>query len=300
MKKQMTPLKADLLLLILAIIWGSAYSVTKVVIEVTSPIQFLTYRYIIAAILSSIFFRKKLFTADKTDWFAGSIMGILLTVSMLIQTVGLQYTSVGKAVFIASAFVVMVPFFYWFISKERPKIKIVVASFIMLVGLGILSLDTNELSGLNKGDFLVLISAVSFAMHTTVIGVFAPKKDPFLISGIQFLVSSILFIIISFFDSNRQPIVMDLVPMILYSAVIITFACSVTQVIAQKYTPPSHAAIIINLEVVFGSLIAIMFLGEHYNLLMVIAFAVIFIAVLIAEVNLKGSKRYKNSDDKLL
>jgi drug/metabolite transporter (DMT)-like permease len=291
MKIQMTSIKADLLLLIIAMIYGSGYVVTKYVIAATSPIQFLSYRFFISAAFSIIFFRKKLLHANQTDWIAGSLMGVFLTAAMLIQTVGLQYTSVGKAVFIASAFVVMVPFFYWFVSKEKPKIKIVVASFMMLFGLGLLSINTNELSGLNKGDILVLMSAVSFAMHTTVIGLYAPKKDPFLLTGIQFIVSGILFIIISLFDSNRQPVAIHLVPIILYSAIIVTFASSLAQVIAQKYTPPSHAAIIINLEVVFGTLVAIMFLGESYNSIMTLAFIVIFIAVLVAEVNLKDLKK---------
>jgi len=281
----MTPLKADLLLLVLAAVWGSGYSVTKAAIEVTAPVQFLTYRYLISMLLSIIFFRKKLISADQSDWFAGILTGSLLTVSMLLQTTGLQYTSAGKAVFIASAFAIMVPFFFWLATKEKPMKKIVAAAFLMLLGLGLLSIDPNGIDGINKGDVLVLISAVTFAMHTAALGVFAPKRDPFLLSGIQFITSGVLFLIIYIFVRGGHPVPVEIVPSILYSAVIVTFACTVIQVICQKYTSPNRAAIIMNLETVFGSLIAVAFLGESYTPRMLLAFGITFAAVLLAEVN---------------
>ncbi len=283
----MTPLKADLLLLILAMVWGSGYSVTKSAIEVTAPIQFLTYRYVISAALSFIFFRKKLVNADKSDWYAGGLTGILLMVSMLIQTIGLQYTSAGKAVFIASAFVILVPPFYWMISKERPGKKIVGAAFLMLLGLGLLSVDPGGINGMNKGDVLILISAGTFAMHTAALGVFAPKKDPFLLSGIQFITSGILFLVVQVIVPAGRSLSLAVIPAVLYSSLIVTFACSVTQVVCQKYTSPNRAAILINLETVFGSLIAVLFLGESYTPRMILAFAITFAAVLIAEADLK-------------
>ncbi len=282
----MTPLKADMLLLVLAAVWGSGYSVTKAAIEVIPPIQFLTYRYMISLVLSIVFFRKKMIKADKNDWYAGILTGCLLTASMLIQTIGLQYTSAGKAVFIASAFVIMVPPFFWIISKERPKKKIAAAALLMLFGLGLLSIDPNGINGINKGDFLVFISAVTFAMHTAALGLFAPKRDPFLLSGIQFFTSGVLFLIICLIVPGGQPVSFVIVPQILYSSLIVTFACTVTQVVCQKYTSPNQAAIIINLETVFGSLIAVTFLGESYTPRMMLAFGITFIAVLIAEVNL--------------
>lgn len=292
----MTQRKADMLLLVLAVLWGSGYSVTKTAIEMTSPIQFLTCRYVISAVLSIIFFRKKIMNADKSDWYAGILLGVFLTVSMLIQTVGLQYTSAGKAVFIASAFVVMVPLFFWLAAKVKPARKIVLAAFLMLAGLGLLSIDPAGIDGVNKGDVLVLISAVTFAVHTTALGVFAPQKDPYLLSGIQFLTGGVLFFIISFFDPSRMPVTAEVIPAVIYSSLVITFLCTVTQVVCQKYTSPNHAAIIINLEAVFGSLVAIMFLGESYTPRMIVAFAITFAAVLIAEVNLNelvksGEKR---------
>ena len=293
---RMTPLKADMLLLLLAVVWGSGYSVTKAAVAVTSPVQFLTFRYVISAVLSIVFFRKKLINAEKSDWFAGALTGILLTASMLFQTIGLQYTSAGKAVFVASAFVIMVPLFFWLATKERPKRKIVFAAFLMLFGLGLLSIDPDGINGMNKGDFLVLISAVTFAMHTAALGVFAPKKDPFLLSGIQFITSGVLFPAIHFIVPGSRPVSFGIIPAILYSSLIVTFACTVIQVVCQKYTSPNRAAIIINLEAVFGSLIAVLFLDENYTPRMIIAFAVTFAAVLIAEVDLNEIKKRRNPE----
>jgi drug/metabolite transporter (DMT)-like permease len=131
MKKEMTQIKADLILLVVATFWGSGYVVTKVAMEITTPIQFSTYRFTIAAILAIVFFYKKLRNAEKGDWVAGILMGFFLTISMLFQTIGLKYTGAGKGVFIASAFVIMVPFFYWIIGKVKPKLKIINAAVLL-------------------------------------------------------------------------------------------------------------------------------------------------------------------------
>lgn len=287
MSRMMTARKADLILVLMAIIWGSGYTVTKVVVEVMSPIQFLTFRFVISAVLSLVIFRRRFAASDRSDWKAGILMGTFLTFAMLFQTVGLQYTGAGKAVFIASAFVIMVPFLFWAMTKEKPKAKILLACFIMLIGLGLLSIGPGGFSGWNLGDSLVLLSAVGFAFHTAVIGVFAPQKDPILLAGIQFSTAGALFLILGLFDVERQPFTMEVIWAILYSAVIITFVCFIIQVFCQKYTSPSHAAILINLETVFGSIIAVLFLGERYTPVMMGAFGIIFIAVLIAEVDWK-------------
>ena len=185
MKGKMTARKADLILVLMAMIWGSGYTVTKVVVEVISPTQFLTFRFVTSAVLALVIFRHRFAVSSKSDWKAGILMGAFLTFGMLFQTIGLQYTGAGKAVFISSAFVIMVPFLFWAMTKERPKAKILLACFIMLIGLGMLSIGPGGFSGWNLGDSLVLLSAVGFAFHTAVIGIFAPHKDPILLAGIQ-------------------------------------------------------------------------------------------------------------------
>ena len=292
---QMTAKRADLMLFALAVVWGSGYSVTKAVIEVLPPIQFLTYRYVISGVLAILFFRKKIMKANKSDWIAGFLIGTLSAAAMLIQTIGLQYTGAGKAVFVASAFVVMVPFFYWAISKQKPQWKIIGASLLMMFGFWLMSMGKGTMSGINKGDVLVLISAAVFAMQTAAIGVFVAGKDPFMLSGIQFISSGIVFLIINSFTSEKQPLPLNIIPALLYSAFIITFVCFIVQIVCQKYTSPSRAAIIINLESVFGSIIAIIFLGERYTPIMILAFAITFLSVMIAEADLKNFRIPKRS-----
>lgn len=290
----MTARKADLILLLMAVVWGSGYTVTKVVVLTASPIQFLAWRFLLSAVLALLFFRKRFAVASRGDWVAGILMGCFLTAGILLQTIGLQYTEAGKAVFIASAFVVMVPFLFWGMAKERPKLKILIACALMLAGLGLLSVGPGGLSGWNKGDTFVLVSAVGFAFHTAVIGVFAPKRDPLLLAGIQFVTAGLLFLCMLPLDPAPGRFTLGILWAVLYSAVIITFLCFIIQVWCQKYTSPSHAAILINLETVFGTLVAILFLNESYTPTMAIAFAIIFAAVLVAEVDrrdLLGGKR---------
>lgn len=289
----MTPRKADLILLLLAMVWGSGYTVTKIAVLVTSPVQFLTYRFVLSAFLAFVFFRKRFVAATMGDWIAGTIIGVCLAFGMLLQTLGLQYTDAGKAVFIASAFVVMVPFFFWAMTKERPQLRIVLACLLMLAGLAMMAIGPEGLTGWNPGDTLVLISAVGFALHMALIGVHAPKRDPLLLAGIQFTVCSAVFLIFSIFDTERQPITLEAGFAILYAAIVITFICFVVQLFCQKYTSPSRAAILINLETVFGTIIAVLTLGESYTGTMLLSFVVIFAAVLIAELDWKDWRGWK-------
>lgn len=283
MNGKMTSQKADMILFLLSIIWGSGYTVTKVAVELTSPIQFLTYRFLLASLLAFVFFRKRFAKAEKQDWLAGSLIGFFLSVAILLLTTGLQYTTAGKAVFLSSAFVLLVPFLEWFFTKSRPEKKVLFAIPVMVLGLGILTFEKGEFGVFQMGDILILLSAIAFALHTTVIGLYAPKRDPLLLSGIQFVVSGALFTVFSLFDQNRQPLSIEAVWAILYSGVIITFLCFVVQVYCQRFTSASHAALLINLESVFGSIIAVVFLKERYTLTTIFAFLLIFASVLIVE-----------------
>lgn len=291
MNGKMTSQKADLILFLLSIIWGSGYTVTKVAVELTSPIQFLTYRFFIASLLAFVFFRKRFANAQKQDWLAGSLMGIFLSVAILLLTIGLQYTTAGKAVFLSSAFVLMVPFFEWLFTKNRPEKKVLIAIPVMLLGLGILTFEKGEFGGFQTGDIFILLSAIAFALHTTVIGIYAPKRDPLLLSGIQFVVSGALFAVFSLFDQHRQPLSIEAIWAILYSGAIITFLCFVVQVYCQRFTSASHAALLINLESVFGSIIAVVFLKERYTITTIFAFLLIFVSVLIVELKRRKEER---------
>jgi len=282
--KKLTSKQADLTMLIVAMIWGSGFVVTKNSLDTLSAMQIMFYRFLTAGIISSIFFRKKLKDINKNDIMAGSLMGFFLATGFVFQTVGLVYTTAANNAFLTSTSVVMVPFVYWITIRMKPKSNNLLAAFMMLVGIFLLTFDFEHFGEFNKGDFMTVLGAVLFAFHIVATGKFVEDKDPIVLSTVQIIFSAVYFGIILIFDKSSMPVTMANIGGSIYLGVMSTFVCFALQTTAQKFTSASHAAIILSLESVFGSILAILFLKEGYNYIMLIGFAVIFMSVLVAEV----------------
>lgn len=275
-------LYADLSLFLVAIIWGSGFVVTKNALDHLTPYYLLFFRFIISAIVLSIIFFKKIKKASMKDIKAGVIVGLFLFGGFAPQTVGLQYTDAGKQAFITATNVVMVPFIYWGISKKRPDKFDVIAAFLCLMGIGVLSLNSDLTIG--YGDFLTLLCAIMFAFHISSTGYFAKESDPYVISIVQLGTAGILSLIFALlFEGTKFSIQSEAIIPILYLSIFSTMFAFLIQTIAQKYTNSTHAAIILSLEAVFGSTFAIIFLKEDFTIRFLIGCMAILISVITSE-----------------
>ncbi len=273
---------ADLSLLLVAIIWGSGFVVTKNALDHVTPYYLLFFRFIISTIVLSVIFFNKIRKASVKDIKAGVIVGLFLFAGFATQTVGLQYTEAGKQAFITATNVVMVPFIYWAISKKRPDKFDVAAAILCLVGIGILSLNSNLSMG--YGDFLTFLCAIMFAFHISSTGYFTKESDPYVISIVQLGTASILaFIFAILFEGTKINIETHTIVPILYLSLFSTMLAFLIQTIAQKYTNSTHTAIILSLEAVFGSTFPIIFLKEPFTIRFLIGCMAILISVLTSE-----------------
>lgn len=273
---------ADLSLLLVAIIWGSGFVVTKNALDHVTPYYLMFYRFTIATIVLSLIFLKNIKKASTKDIKAGVIVGLFLFAGFATQTVGLQYTEVGKQAFITATNVVMVPFIYWGISKKRPDKFDIAAAFLCLVGIGILSLNSDLTMG--YGDFLTFICAIMFAFHISSTGYFAKESDPYVISIVQLGTAAILSLIFAlFFEGTETNIQTQTIVPILYLALFSTMLAFLIQTVAQRYTNSTHAAIILSLEAVFGSTFAIIFIKEPLTIRFLIGCTAILISVITSE-----------------
>lgn len=275
-------LLADGALLFVAIIWGSGFIVIKNALEVMNPIYILILRFSFASILLGLIFYKKLLGLKMEDLKAGLIIGLVLFLGFFTQTVGLIYTNVSNSAFITASNVVMVPFIYWLISKKRPDKYGIIAAIICFLGVGILSIDWNM--KINIGDLLTLICAVFFALHIVFIGIYSKKHDPILLTILQFGFAAILSLFVGLvMRVDFAPIGKDIGLTIIYLVVVNTVLAFGIQNIAQKYTTSTHAAIILCLESVFGSLFSVWLLKEELTLKLIIGSIIILIAIITAE-----------------
>lgn len=287
---------ADIALFTVALIWGGGFIVMKDTLDDLTPYYMNAVRFSLSFIVLATLFWKRVKKATKQDVINGSIVGIFLCTAFVTQTIGLQYTTASKSAFITGANVVMVPFLVWMISKKHPGYHAMIGAFFTIIGIGLLTLQDGFSIGL--GDSLTLVCAVLFAAHIYSVGHFAENMDPYVLATIQIGVTAILSIIGALIYEPMPQLSIEVVPQITYMVLIATTAALLIQNIAQKHTPSTHAAIILSLESVFGSIFGVLLLGDVFTKYMIVGCAFIFIAIIITETKLSFlSSKKKNLKD---
>lgn len=283
---------ADMSLLVVAVIWGSGFIVTKNALDALTPHYLNGIRFVLSFTIMSIVFHKKIKTITKDDLINGIIVGLFLYGAFATQTIGMQYTTVSKSAFLTGTNVVMVPFIAWAISKKFPGMKSLLGVTLTIIGIGLLTLDGKEVS-ISIGDTLTLICAFLFAAHICSIEYYSQKTDPYKLAIIQIGTVGIISIIIGVLTEPVPTMNIGAMKCVIYLAVVSTTIAFLVQNVAQKYTTSTHTAIILVLEAVFGTIFSVIFLDELLSKSMIVGFVIIFIAILITEVNLDITKIFK-------
>jgi drug/metabolite transporter (DMT)-like permease len=285
---------ADMSLLIVAVMWGGGFIAVKGALDSVTPFYMMAMRFSISVIIMLFIFRKKVKLITKNDLKVGTLVGLLLFLGFTAQTIGMQYTTAGKNAFLTGTNVVIVPFLYWAISKKRPDKYSLISAFLCFVGIGMLTLDGGIHLGL--GDSLTLICAVFFAAHIVSVGFFTEKVDAISLVIIQLGAAAVFSIIAALiYEPVPQPLGSDSIFAIGYLAIFSTMIAFIIQNVAQKYTTSTHAAIILCLESVFGSILSVIVLNEIFTSKMVLGCITIFIAILTTETKWDFLKKKKVS-----
>lgn len=320
MKK--TQVRNSFLLLLTAIIWGSAFVAQSVGMEHVEPFTFTFTRSIIGGVvlIPCIVLLRKTRSAGmrrdaqgvyvatqphlaresvKTDsitsktrsagmqitkyeWFGGICCGIALCAASNFQQIGMLYTTVGKAGFITALYVVIVPILGLFLKKRVP-ILIWLCVVLSVVGLYLLCLPKGAFT-VAQGDVLVLICALLFSFHILVIDYFSPKGDGVVISCIQFFVCGILSGIIMLFVENPSfTNIMDAKWSILYAGALSSGVAYTLQVVAQKNVNPTVASLILCLESVVAVLAGWIILGDTLTSRELTGCIFMFVAIVLAQ-----------------
>lgn len=283
-----TQVRNSFLLLLTAIIWGSAFVAQSVGMEYVEPFTFTFTRSIIGGIVLIpviILLRKTCFTGmriTKNEWLGGICCGIALCAASNFQQIGMLHTTVGKAGFITALYVVIVPILGVFLKKRVP-IFIWLCVVLSVVGLYLLCMPKGAFS-LAQGDVLVLICALLFSFHILIIDYFSPKGDGVVISCIQFFVCGILSGIIMLFVENPTfANIMDAKWSILYAGALSSGVAYTLQVVAQKNVNPTVASLIMCLESVVAVLAGWIILGDKLTSRELAGCIFMFVAIVLAQ-----------------
>jgi len=294
-------LKADLSLLCVTVVWGSSFFLMKDSLNSLSTFNLLAIRFIIAFLFSCIVFYKTLKEADKDTVKYGFMIGVILFAGYAIQTMGLNYTTASKSAFITGSSVVLVPLLSSMLLKSIPEKRVVFGAISAFIGLGLISL--NDKLGINIGDILTFVAAIFYSFHIIAVGKYTVKVNSVALAVIQVGVVGVLSLAFSFvFEEPIIPIGSRVWLNILILSLLCTAGAFIVQNVAQKYTTPTHTALIYTAEPVFAAIFSYFLLGEVLSPRGFIGGILILLGMIVAEVDfnlfLKGFSKGLNTADK--
>lgn len=262
-------IKANALLFLAALVWGSTFVAQRVGMDHMGPFFFSGSRFALGAVfllpLTWWGHRRRPSTGPGPygTWLPlwGSVLaGTALFAGINLQQVGLVYTTAGKAAFITGLYVIIVPILglYW---GQRPGLGLWIGAPLGAAGLYFLSVKASfELA---PGDGWILLCAVVWAIHVLILGWLSPRMSSFVLAFGQSAVCAVLSLLTAWcVEDVTLPRLSEGAIPVIYGGIMSVALGFTLQVIAQKDSPPAHAAVILQLEAVVGAVSGWLFLGE--------------------------------------
>lgn len=262
-------MKYRFLCLLAAVIWGFAFVAQVVGMDSIGPYTFNGIRFLIGSVVLLPFIRQNKGKKHIKETFlpvftAILCVGIPLFAGATLQQVALQYTTASKASFLTATYILLVPISGLCIG-EPLKLNHVIGAFLAIIGVYFISITESFTIG--YGDLLVLLCAVGFTTQIHMLNYFTQRVSPIILSAGQFFVAGILNLFLAFFF--EKIIISDVARAwwpLLYTGIFSTGIAYTLQAVGQKHLPPTEASMILSLEMVFGGLSGIFFLGESFTL----------------------------------
>jgi drug/metabolite transporter (DMT)-like permease len=281
-------LSADLTLLLVAVIWGSAFVVQRVAALQVGVFLFNGLRFLLAALAMALLAwfvgrdRPVRWRLDRRSHLGVAAAGLLLFAGAAFQQAGLQYTTAGNAGFITGLYVVIIPLILAIVWRQPPPALTWLAAGLAVVGLYFLS--TTGQMRLNPGDALEVVGALFWALHVILIGMLAQRLDIWQIAIGQYLVCGLISVLIGFaIESHTLPALAESWWVVAYTGLLSVGVGYTLQVAAQRHAPPADAAIILSGEAVFAALCGWLFLGERLAPVQLLGCGIMLAGVLLAQ-----------------
>ncbi len=298
-------LLGNLLLILTAMIWGTAFVSQRVGMESIEPMTFNAARYLFGTVavgLVALIMRAarrrtpdtrtpdEIKKANRCTLWGGIGCGFFLATGGFFQQAGLVYTTAGKAGFITALYMLLVPIANFLIFKKKNTLQVWLAVLVGVIGMYLLCVT--EGFGLAYGDLLVLICAFLFCGHILCCDRFVQHADPVCMSAIQFAVAALISTVAAFLMEEPTPekLLSAALP-ILYCGLISGGVGYTLQIVAQKMTDPTIASLLMSLESVFAVVAGALLLHERMRAQELVGCAVMFVAILLVQIPIRRKKK---------
>ncbi len=312
-------LRYNFLLMLAALIWGSAFVAQSVGMDYLEPFSFNCVRSFMGSLvlLPVIWFmdrqKRKSKSAglesapaegiqavqpaaestkvknNKALLMGGLCCGVILTLSTSLQQIGIKYTSAGKAGFITALYILIVPLLGMLLGK---KVGIRTWIGVALAVVGMYLLCIKEGFSISYGDFMVLLCALVFSLHILAVDYFSPRVDGIRLSCIQFFVCGCIsaFPMLLWEQPEISQIIQAWQPLV-YAGVLSSGVAYTLQIVTQKHLNPTVASLLMSLESVFAVLTGWLVLNERLSPKELLGCVLVFTAIILAQLPQKQKKK---------
>ena len=284
-------LKADLMLILVTFAWGISYYLMDLSLKDLGPFTLNSHRFLIAFFIALIIAFPKLRSVNKETIWYSFVIGTILVVVYIGATFGVLYTSLSNVGFLCALSVVFTPIIGYLIFKIVPSKKLRVVVVMCLVGIGLLTLDSQLRPA--PGDFLCILCAFAYAFDLLITerAVKKPTVNAFQLGVFQLGFTGVWQLILALiFEEPHLPTTPTVWGSVLFLAIFCTGVAFIVQAVAQQYTTANHVGVIFTLEPVFAGFVAFFFAGEVLLPRAYLGALLLISSCFIMEINLKPRK----------
>jgi len=292
---------ARVILITAGAIWGIGFVANKFILDNGwHESQLVFVRFFTATILIFTFFFRRIIKTDKKTILYGLFLGIFLYLGFFFQTWGIANTTASNNALITAGYIIMLPVMVYLFERTKVHPKTIVAGFITLIGIALITVDFRDLSNIASGDYLTFIGAFFFGIHIYLLGRLTKKVDLYVLMAFQLLIFCVLSLVVMLASDGFPSVdfTNNLDVKILLVAVLMgtfgSFVAFVMQSIGQKNTNASEAAILISTESLFGPIFAIAIYGERLDLQFFAGMILVLAGIVLSELDIRELIRSKN------
>lgn len=257
--------RGDMIMLVVTLFWGASYLFIKLGLDDIEAYNLIALRFGIAFILAGLIFYKRMLKTTRLMLKHGAILGVLLFAALAVVTVGVQSTSASNAGFLFSLAVVFVPLLLAVLYKQKLARNVTIG--VALSFIGICCMTMTHGFDIQRGDLLIMIGALLYAIYILVTDRVAMQTDALALGIWQLGYTAVFAIICSYILETPH---LPHTPTAWWSVLALGILCSacgfIGQTVAQQYTTPTRTGLIFSLEPVFTISFTFIFFHEVLTL----------------------------------